>query len=101
MAAPEREHPEAREQIEVALPFVIEQVRPGRAREAPVEADGLEHLDHLRVQVALVQGERVVRALAEFLENVERHIKSPETTTRPLRWSASRPPPSRSTASGS
>ena len=67
--APDGEDAEPGEQIEVALPLAVVEVGPLGAHVVAIEADRLEHLDHLRVQVLLVQRELLAGARLQRVED--------------------------------
>src|SRR5581483_3588307 len=91
VVAPDGEHAEPGQEVEVALAGAIEEVLSLGAGVVPIEADGLQHADELRVQVFLVQREALARALAELPLQIEGH-RPPGA--RPVR-SKSGPPPDR------
>jgi hypothetical protein len=62
VVAPDVEHPEAAEHVEVPAAFVVEQVGALGASPAPVEADRLEHPRELRVDRLRPQLEALVPA---------------------------------------
>ncbi len=62
VVAADGEHPEAAEQVEEAVPLVVDQLRVGRADPAPVETDRAQHAYKLRVDGPRVARERVVLA---------------------------------------
>ena len=71
MAAAEREHAEPRKKIEVSLAVTIEQVRALGPHVVAVEPDRAKDPRHLRIEIALVERERLMAALGEQSPNVE------------------------------
>ena len=55
MIAAEREHAEAAQQVEIAGIRAVEKILTPAGFETDVEADGLEHPDHLLIQMLRVQ----------------------------------------------
>jgi len=57
--APEREHPETAQQIEILPVLAVVEVLAASLAKANIIADGLENADHLLVEAALVQAEAI------------------------------------------
>jgi hypothetical protein len=73
VVAADREHAEARQQVEILLALVVVEIGTVRAHVVAVEADRLEHAHVLRVQVALVEIELLALALANQLQDALGH----------------------------
>ena len=56
MVAPDRKHAKAAQQIEIAVAVAVEQILTVPRLKADVVADGLQHPDHLLVQMARMHG---------------------------------------------
>jgi hypothetical protein len=67
------EDPVAGEQVEVALPLLVEEIGAAGPHVLAVEAQGLEDLDHLGVEVLLVQLEVPTGLLLQDLEDATGH----------------------------
>ena len=74
MVAPDAEHAEAAQQVEIARARGIEQILTGAAAELDVIADRAQHADHLLVEMAAVHVIAVGLALGEQRgDAVQRH----------------------------
>src|ERR1700680_183138 len=73
MIAADREHAPSAQEIEVALAVLVEQVLTPPGTEANIEADGLEHADHLRIEMARMQGVALGFPLGEQRRGVQGH----------------------------
>ena len=71
VVAPDIEHPEPAQPVEVAVAVPVVQVRAFRARPAAVEADRAQHPHELRVDGACVELELVARVALEQLPDAE------------------------------
>ena len=101
MTAPEREHAEPGEEVEIALALAIEQVRTLGPHVVAVEADRAQHAWHLRIHVALVQRERLGAArLAGARRRRRCSVRARRRVPHPVAECAPRAPASRSRARG-
>ena len=72
MTPAEREHTEAGEKVEVSRAIAIEEVRTLGSHVVTVETERAQDLRHLRIDVALVQRERLTPSLFEKSLHIER-----------------------------
>ena len=73
MAAAEGEHPEARQEVQVALPLFVDEVAALPPHVEPVELNGAEHPAELRVDVLGMEGEILALVLVQHLVQVKGH----------------------------
>ena len=85
VVASDPEHAVATEQVEIALARVVPQIGARRPDVAAIEPDGLEHLDHLGVQVALVQAEHVRTPLVDEVVQVHEYLSKDSAVDRARR----------------
>ena len=77
MAPAEREDPEAREEVEVPVALVVDQVGALGAHVLAVESQGLEDLDQLGIHELGMQVETLALVVGHQGGKVERHVHSP------------------------
>ena len=77
MIAPDGEHPEAAEQVEIFRARAVPQILPLAAHETRIVADGLEHPHHLLVHKARVQRVAFGFALCEQGFDINAHFDLP------------------------
>ena len=82
MVAPEREHAEPAQQIEIALAVGVEQMRPLGAHVVHGEAEGAQDAQQLRVEMAIEQLELVAAPFLDEPCQIDRHRSFPR-----LPWS--------------
>ncbi len=75
--AAQGEDPEPREEVEVPVAVVVDQIGALGPDVLPVEPQGLQHLDQLRVHELRMQVEALALVLCHQGGKVERHVHSP------------------------
>ena len=73
MIAPQREHPEAAQQIEVTVALGVEQVGSLGAHVIDGEAERAQDPNQLRIEMALEQRELIGAPLLDQLCQIDRH----------------------------
>jgi hypothetical protein len=73
MAPPEGEHTEPGQKVQVAVPFVVDEVAALALDLEAVELDLSQHPGQLRVDVLRVEGEILARALVQHLLQIKGH----------------------------
>ncbi len=71
MPPAEGEHAEPGEEVEVRVALAVEEIRTFGSDPLAIEAERAEHARHLRIDVALVQRERLMAALGEQCGEIE------------------------------
>ena len=73
MVAPDREDAEAAQQVEIAIALLVVEIGAEAPGVVAVEADGAQHADHLRIQIAVVELVFLRRPFGQELVDVDRH----------------------------